>query len=180
MRWRHPFRSFFITVCALLVPLAAAATTIVPADFADMVSGSQTIVHGRVVDVRAQATSGRKSIESIVTIAVLDAIKGPASARVVFRVPGGQIGRYRRTMVGAPEFAEGDEVVLFLSGRTPALPTPFGLSQGVYRVSRSAAQALVTPLLTERAGRVVRGDPARRPLTMDAFARRVRAEMERP
>jgi hypothetical protein len=90
------------------------------------------------------------------------------------------MGRYRRVTVGAPQFAEGDEVVLFLSGRAPALPMPFGLSQGVYRVTRDTRQALVTPLVTEGAARVVRGDPARRPLTIDAFARQVRALVERP
>jgi hypothetical protein len=179
MRFGDLFRLSFVATGILLIPLVSAATTIVPADFAEMVAGSQTIVHGRVTDVRAQATAGRRSIESLVTIAVLDAIKGTASGQVVFRVPGGRIGRYRRVTVGAPEFAPGDEVVLFLSGRAPAMPMPFGLNQGVYRVNRTAAQALVTPLLTEAAGRVVRGDPARRPLPVEAFARRVRAEMER-
>ncbi|MNC86826.1 hypothetical protein D3C83_25090 [compost metagenome] len=94
---------------------------------------------------------------------------------MVFRVPGGQIGRYRRVMVGAPEFRAGDEVVMFLDGRPPVVPTPFGLSQGVYRVRRSGGSAVVTPAPVLGGGRIVRGDPARRPLSVDAFARQVRA-----
>jgi hypothetical protein len=156
------------------------ATTILPAAFAEMVAGSPLIVHGTVVDVRAQTTAGRRAIESIVTVAVLEPLKGAATGRVVFRVPNGQLGRYRRITVGAPEFTAGDEVVLFLDGRPPIVPMPFGLNQGVYRVNRVNGQAMVTPLLSAGAGRIVRGDPARRPLTIDAFARHVRALTGQP
>jgi hypothetical protein len=176
---RQLFRFLLLGMLTLL-PLAASATTILPTDFPEMVAASPTIVHGRVVDVHAQTTAGRRSIESLVTVAVIDPIKGPAASRIVFRVPGGEIGRYRRVVVGAPEFATGEEVVIFLSGQAPAVPAPFGLNQGVYRVTRAGGQAMVTPLVAAAAGRVVRGDPARRPLTIEAFTRQVRAIVERP
>jgi hypothetical protein len=176
---RQLFRFLLLAVLTLL-PLAAGATTILPTDFPGMVAGSPVIVHGRVVAVHAQTTAGRRSIESLVTIAVLDPIKGPAANQIVFRVPGGEIGRYRRVVVGAPEFVAGEEVVLFLSGQGPSVPAPFGLNQGVYRVTRASGQAMVTPLVSAAAGRIVRGDPARRPLTIEAFARHVRAIVERP
>ena len=150
---------------------------IVPADFAEMVAGSQTVVHGRVVDVRSQMVGDRRTIESVVTVAVQETIKGEPGASVVMRVPGGQIGRYRRFTVGAPSFTPGDEVVLFLSGRPPAMPMPFGMSQGVYRVSRSAdgRQIVAAPAAAE--GRIVRGDPARRPVDVSTFVQQVRAAM---
>jgi hypothetical protein len=80
-------------------------------------------------------------------------------------------------MVGAPAFAGGEEVVLFLRGRAPAVPMPFGMSQGVYRVARASdGRVMVTPpVVADSPGRVVRGDPARRPLEMSVFARDVRA-----
>lgn len=158
---------------------AASATVIIPADFAEMVAGSQTVVHGRVVEVRSQMVGDRRTIESVVTVAVDEAIKGEPGATVVMRVPGGQIGRYRRFMVGAPSFTPGEEVVLFLTGRPPAIPRPFGLSQGVYRISRGAdGRAVVAaPLAVE--GRVVRGDPARRAVDVSSFVQQVRAAMGR-
>ena len=92
-----------------------------------------------------------------------------------------EVGRYRRVLVGAPEFVEGDEVVVFLEGRPPLLPSVFGLSQGVYRVTRDAAARVMVmpPRMAASDGRVVRGDPARVPLSMDAFAREVTAALER-
>ena len=156
---------------------ALSATVIVPAEFTEMVNGSQVIVHGVVTGVQAHLVGNRRTIESVVTVRVVDALKGEAAPTTVFRVPGGQVGGYRRVMVGAPEFSEGDEVVLFLAGRAPAMPMPFGLNQGVYRVARTVGGATVRPLIGE--GRVVRGDPARRPVAVDAFAAAVRAIVER-
>jgi len=159
------------------------ATVEVPVEFGEMVLGSQLVVHGRVIDVRSQQTGDRRSIETIVTLAVTDALKGRPGADVTFRLPGGEVGRYRRLMVGVPRFTAGDEVVVFLRGRTPVLPTVFGLSQGLFRVARGAdGRALVAPAPLSApatgAERVVRGDPARRPVALDVFARDVRARVE--
>jgi len=172
-------RGAWLVAVTILLSTALHATTVAPADFAEMVNGSQVIVHGSVVDVRAQASGGRSTIETLITVSVVTTLKGHSPSAVVFRVPGGQIGRYRRVMVGVPTFTAGEEVVLFLSGHAPAMPMPFGLHQGVYRVARSTGRAMVSPVVPDGAGRVVRGDPARRPLALDAFARDVRAIVER-
>ena len=103
---------------------------------------------------------------------------------MTFRVPNGQVGRYRRVLIGAPEFSRGDEVIVFLQGRMPAIPTLYGLSQGVYRVVRVARAAPVviqTPVSAQGTGteRVVRGDPVRRPMPVEAFVRHVHTVLER-
>jgi hypothetical protein len=147
------------------------------------VTGAETIVHGRVVEVRSTLGGPRRVIESFVTLAVIESLKGAAGATVTFRVPNGQVGRYRRVVIGAPEFVQGDEVVVFLRGRPPGVPSPFGLSQGVYRIVRDGdARAFVTPPAVSRgiaAERVVRGDPVRRPMPVAAFAREVLGVLER-
>jgi hypothetical protein len=168
---------------ACVLPVLAHATVQLPVEFGEMVQGSQLVVHGRVVDVRSQQTGDRRSIETLVTVAVTDALKGRPGDTVSFRLPGGEVGRIRRVIVGVPRFAAGDDVIVFLRGRAPALPTIFGLSQGLYRVMRTAdGRAVVAPapLMAPAAGaeRVVRGDPARQPLALDAFAREVRARAE--
>ena len=158
----------------------ASATVVLPADFTTVVTESGVIVHGRVLTVESRLVGPQRVIESVVTLAVLQSLKGGAAETVSFRVPNGQVGRYRRVLVGAPEFVEGDEVVVFLSGRPPALPSIFGLSQGVYRVTRDAGARVMVmpPRLAASDGRVVRGDPARVPLPIDTFAREVRAALE--
>jgi hypothetical protein len=166
-------------LAALAVPMSA--MVVLPAEFSEMVTSSELVVRGRVVGIRPQLVGDRRTIETVITVAVLDALKGQPGETVYFRVPGGQIGRYRRFMVGAPEFVSGEEVVLFLKGRPPVVPFPFGLSQGVYRVVRDAdGRSLVTPpAVAEGAGRVVRGDPSRRPLELSVFASQVRTIAER-
>jgi hypothetical protein len=142
----------------MLMSRGVSALTVLPTSFTEMVNGSQLIVHGRVVDVRSQATGGRRTIESVVTVAVIESFKGNTAREVMFRMPNGEVGRYRHIVVGAPEFAPGQEVVLFLAGGAPALPMPFGLSQGVFRVTQGAdGRSIVASL------------------TVTDFARRVRA-----
>jgi hypothetical protein len=151
----------WVTIAATLMGTPVSGLTLLPASFNEMVNASQLIVHGRIVEVRSQAINGRRSIESVITVAVIDTFKGSTGREVTFRMPNGEIGRYRHVVVGAPEFAPGQEVVLFLAGRAPALPLPFGLSQGVFRVSHGAdGRAVVASL----------------PVT--DFARRVRAAAE--
>jgi hypothetical protein len=172
-----------LTLALLLIASPAYATVYVPVDFSEMVTTSKFIVHGRVIDVHSEPTMDRSAIATYITIEVEQPLKGNARDSITFRVPGGEVGRYRRVVVGAPRFTRGDEVIVFLTSRGPSIPFLFGLSQGVYRVSRATGRALVTPLVLTaegaEAGRVVRGDPARRPLALDDFAREVRAVVER-
>lgn len=165
--------TWLIAACACAAGAPLSATTLVPADFAQMARESEVIVRGTVVNLRSQMTGPRRTIETVITLSVADTIKGTAGAQTVFRVPGGRVGRLRRVMIGAPDFTTGDEVILFLKGRAPAIAMPYGLSQGVYRIARRAGGAVVTPAVAAAAGRVVRGDPSRRPLDPEAFARQV-------
>ncbi len=154
------------------------ATTLVPAEFGQMARESELIVRGTVVSVEGQTVGPLRAIETLVTLRVADTLKGTPTAETVFRVPGGRVGRYRRVMVGAPEFAAGDEVILFLKGRAPAIAMPYGLSQGVYRVARNGGKAAVTSAVVTGSGRVARGDPSRRPLDPQSFARQVKSALD--
>ena len=180
---RHGLR-LSCALCLVILILCLdgiSATVVLPTDFATVVTESGLIVHGRVTSVESHLVGPQRAIESVVTVAVIQSLKGDTAGMVSFRVPNGQVGRYRRVLVGAPEFTAGDEVVVFLQGRPPALPSVFGLNQGLYRVGRdAAARAMVMPpRMNSGDGRVVRGDPARVALPIDTFAREVRAVMER-
>lgn len=149
----------------VFVSAVATATVLLPADLQTAVTESGVIVHGRVVDVRSAVTAPPHGIETFVTVAVVEALKGNPGSSVTFRVPSGQVGRYRRVVVGAPEFVAGDEVVVFLRGQAPAMPALFGLTQGVYRVARQTGRPTVA----------TRGDTARGRIPLEMFAGEVGA-----
>jgi hypothetical protein len=174
----------------LLIPLllgfvpALSATVLIPAEFREIVSGSQIIVYGRVSEVRAEWLDGRRRIESVITLDASSFYRGTAARSVTFRVPGGQIGRYKSVTVGAPEFKAGDEVVLFLKAQGPSMPHVFGLNQGVFRVNvdqRTGRRTVMQPILMSRGTapqRVVRGARDRQPLPLDQFAAQVRTVLQ--
>ena len=173
-------RIVFSLLTALALAPALGATVIVPAEFREVVAGSQIIVVGRVSDVRAEWADGRRRIDTHVTVDVSSQLKGAPESEVTFLVPGGQIGRYRSIMIGAPMFASGEEVVLFLNARD-GVRSVFGLNQGVYRVRRNSAtgqRVVIPPALLARGDlpeTVRRGAATRVPLALDAFSQQVRA-----
>ena len=157
------------------------ASVIVPADLPALVREAQSIVLGRVVDVRGVVRPGTRRIDTYVVFQVDDALKrAPDQARstIVFRTLGGVLGRYRTVVHGSPVFAAGDEAVIFL-GRGTA-PFPIGLSQGVFRVRRDAANGerriLPPPMLIDpaRTMSVKRGDGSRVPIQVETFMSMVR------
>lgn len=177
-------RSLLALLAAAAVAAAVApvrATVLVPADLTELSRSASAIVRGTVSLVRSEWADGRRRVETIVTVSVDQALKGGLTGDVSFKVPGGDMGRYRSVMIGAPTFREGEEVILFLGGQGPALPYLLGLGQGVYRVhrdSRTGEARVVTPAWfadAESAVRVQRGTADPRGVSVDAFASRVRA-----
>lgn len=160
----------------LSIPLDA--TVIIPASLQALATEAQTIVAGRVTEVRAQVRPNRRRVDSYVVFAVDDSLKGAAGASIVFKTLGGQSGRYRTIVHGAPVFAPGDEAVVFL-GRG-AVPYPIGLSHGVFRVRPdriSGERRIIAPpmLLDPRGALTVRrGDGTRVPLSVGEFTALVR------
>jgi hypothetical protein len=177
-------------VASVLVTSVASATVLVPAEFSEIVGGSEIIAYARVVDVRPEWADGRRWIDSVVTADVVSYLKGGSEETITFKVPGGRLGRYRSVVVGAPVFARGDEAVLFLKSNKAhgdGLPDVFGLNQGVFRVKvdpRTGQKMVVPPpvMATPPAAdgepqAVKRGSVDRRPLAFDAFGARVRDVM---
>jgi hypothetical protein len=179
-------RHWALTMLAVSFTVRLAhATVLLPADLSDLVAESTAIVHGRILDVRAEWAEGRRRIDSFVTLGAATYLKGSLGSSVTFKVPGGQLGAYRSVMVGAPSFAVGDEVILFLGNRGPSVPYVLGLSQGVFRVVTDPATGgrfvVPPPLLSQAAEpqRIVRGDGSRRPPSIERFAADVRALVAR-
>lgn len=172
-----------IAILSLAALVAAAApvrgVVVVPATFEELVRESVAVLHGRVTQVDGRWTSDRRTIESVVTLEVTDTWKGGETSTATFLVPGGEAGGRLLVIPGAPVFRAGDEVVVFLRGRAPALPQLVGLSLGVYRVAASRdGGRLVIPTPVSAAavpGPVTRGTASRAVRPLAAFAADVRA-----
>ena len=168
----------------LMLPMLAAplgATVLIPADLGELSRDAIAIARGRVAALDAQWSEDRGTSETLVTLQVESYLKGSLGATLRFRVPGGELGRFRSIVVGAPEFAVDQRIVVFLGARGPSVPFVLGMSQGVFRVSRAADNSgwLVTsPVFvaptTGTATRLVRGDQSRRPLALADFEQTVR------
>ncbi len=161
------------------IPAAVRATVIVPADFRDIVNGSDIIAYGRVLDLTVERGDDLKRIDTLVTLQVGTYLKGGPGATIVFTVPGGEIGRFRNVMVGAPRFIVGEEAIVFLNVRGSERPFVFGLNQGVFRIRIDdlTKRRVVTPAALMARGDVadivVRGTAARRPVPLETFGAQV-------
>jgi hypothetical protein len=191
---RQPRAAGLVAACALVASLGVArrvqATVVVPAGVTELATEARAIAHGRVVRIDTRQTEGRR-VERLVTVQVFDYLKGGLGNVVQLQLPGGTFGRYTTIMIGAPDVAEGDEVVLFLGQRDgDALPYVLGFHQGLYRLvtDPSTGERFVMPPPVQGTGidaagqavPVTRGDVNRRPPTLDEFRATIAAALKAP
>lgn len=177
--WRR-VRMVWVVVLASAVAARAGATVLIGADLGELTRDARAIARGRVVAIDAQWTDDRRTIETLVTLEVERYLKGSLGGTLQFRVPGGELGRFRSIVVGAPVFALDERVVVFLGAQGPSIPHVLGLSQGVFRVAQAGDRDrwMVTPAPfgpSTATVRLARGDANRRPLPLAVFERRVAA-----
>jgi hypothetical protein len=177
------------SVVVLLLAVSSAARLgamlAVPAAIGTLVEDAQVIVHGRVVQLQGRAGSDGLGIETLVTLQTTSYLKGDLGREFTFVARGGQLGRYRSIVSGASRFVEGEEVLLFLGAKPPAIPHVIRLGQGAFRVSvdrRTGAKTIRRQPLagtTTTWQRVQRGAGPPDGLSLEAFGALVRAAMEK-
>jgi hypothetical protein len=169
-------RKAFAIGVFLFAGIPAAAVTVAPLSFEQLVKTSAVVVVARVLDVRGEFIAEGRAIESVVTVSVLKGLKGGAPATLQFIVPGGRAGRYLNLIPESPTFTAGDVAVIFLTSRGARLPITTGLTQGVYRVQRGSGEMMVMPPLLDHENKpIVRGDVQRKPISLNSFEASVRA-----
>jgi hypothetical protein len=174
-------RRILIAIVFSFISGVAGATVLIPADLGELSRDARAIARGRIVALDAQWTDGRRGIETVVTLETEAYLKGNLGETIQFRVPGGSLGRFRNIVVGAPQFAVGQRVILFLGARGPTVPFVLGLSQGVFRLAQNGGgDWMVTPpaVLPTMQGPIVRGNLTMRAAPLADFEREVRALAE--
>lgn len=106
--------SAFLLAIGLTSARPGAATTAVAISDRDLVASSRAIVIGEVRGGESQRHGGH--IYTYVAIDVEEALKGPfhEGQEIVLRQLGGTVGDVNATVSGAPQFRQGERVLLFL------------------------------------------------------------------
>lgn len=171
-----------VAVAVALGGGALTATEAVPTAFRVVVTEATLIVRGRITEVRSVVVPG-SGIASVGTVAIDAVLKGQADTFVSIWVPGGQIGRDRFVMIGAPTLRPGQQALFFLKRGADNRLRPVGLGMGIFAIHAApgTGQPVVNPPLvvgrTASAGAVLRGDPRRRSMTVQEFESLVRLVM---
>lgn len=141
-----------LALIVVMMPVTATATTLRALTLPELVAASALVVHARVVGAtdRVVRTPSGLAPRTRARFAVIAALHGEAprgelalEADVGTYAPGA-----RRTRLGVPRFATGDEVVLFLR-RDGARFAPVAMGQGVFRVLRRGDVAVCTRALDD-------------------------------
>jgi hypothetical protein len=123
-------------VSLALGPPMAKAGSVVPMSLDVVSDHAGQVIAGKIASIRSYWADNPRRIESEVVFEQVDYLKGalPDSGST-FRltVPGGTVGQMGMRIAGAPEFATGQEWVLFLLPTYKTFPV-VGLSQGAFRI----------------------------------------------
>ena len=95
-----------------------------------LVARSDTIVAGEVLDMRSSWTADRREIFTTVTLRPDRRFKGGERSLIRFRIPGGTVGDTRLEVTHSPEFAVGEQALVFLAGESGRLPRVVGGEAG--------------------------------------------------
>jgi hypothetical protein len=129
-----------LALLMLLPAIPARATLAAPASVEELARSSQAVVRGRVARVASRWSEDQRRIFTYVDVDVASAWRGAPGPRATVIVPGGIVGGIGQRVDGAPGFAKGEEVVLFLSEAEEGAYRVTGLAQGKFKVDGGAAR----------------------------------------
>src|SRR5215472_1832866 len=110
--WRSAFISIAIIISA--AGLAQATTVVIPSDD-QLIVESRAIIRARVVSVSTSYDAATDRVWTYVRLRVRAVFKGDIrSSEIVIKQFGGQAGDHVTMLYGAPRFAAGEGVFLFL------------------------------------------------------------------
>ncbi|MBX3270022.1 MAG: hypothetical protein KF729_07155 [Sandaracinaceae bacterium] len=122
-----------------LVTASASATVMIEYALEELVGGADAVVHATVVQSRVRMVldgEGGMAPETLTTLRVHEWIAGPGGATVELRELGGVYPGGGLRYDGTPEYAVGEEVVVFLERRheAPHDLRTLGMAQGKFIV----------------------------------------------
>lgn len=168
---------------ALAAPRTATATVVQALTLEEKCRIAPVIVHAIVERVEAEWEEPGASVQTIITVRVLEPLKGGGEkgARLTIYQGGGQIGEFRQTASGSSSWELGEEAVLFLEPTGPYL-VEIGIGIGKYGISSNGKDRWVTHAPHVAGARFERGQPMKiapiepiQPVLLPKFLKQVRS-----
>ncbi len=133
--------SFLASALIAAVVSIASATTVIPPTFEQLVNEADTIFQGTVSNVQSEwtGTGSDRHIQTRVTFAVEDAIKGRPGSSYTVSMLGGTVGDRTMEVTDAPQFKVGDRDILFVEHNGTQFIPLVGIMHGRFRVQREQA-----------------------------------------
>jgi hypothetical protein len=92
-----------------------------PADVESLAAVSDAVVRAQVTSRASSWSRGGGLITTTVVLHTLEAWKGAPGEQVTLVVEGGSVGEWTQSVSGGAQFADGEEVVVFLRRRAPGI-----------------------------------------------------------
>lgn len=188
----HLRRLFLAAAAALAIaaPGVALATVMREASVPQLAHDAEVVARGRVAKTESRVSGDGMRLFTVVTLDVAEAWKGAPGKTVQIQVPGGSRNGIGQIVQGAPQFREGEDVVVFLRGpgarastaRAPQVPLRVvAMAQGKFEVARDEAGAEVAAPnlegveLVQPGTNEVRAAVRPAPIRVDELKRQVKA-----
>jgi uncharacterized protein YceK len=128
-------QAFALLLAVLFAAQVSTATTAVMLTDEDLIASSRIILIGDVQSVKAQWDADHQTINTYVKVNVTRLLKGQLQNQtIVFKQLGGRVGDEATVIFGAPEYAAGQQVLLFLDTRQDGTLRVAHLFQGKYDI----------------------------------------------
>jgi hypothetical protein len=141
-------RLLALVAVAALAALPLSASTFISMSETELLSSSQAVVQGKVLDVRSFWNDERTVIVTEARVLVDDLVAGQAPSVVVVRTFGGQVGDQVIVAHGFPTFQAGEQVLLYLTPDGADFRVT-GYRLGQYRIRDTAKGRIAVPTLEE-------------------------------
>jgi hypothetical protein len=126
-------KSLFLA--AILAATPALGAEAVALSVEGLTRASDSVVRGQVRKMTAVLSDDGRRIFTLVDVDVFSTWRGDRVASVQLIVPGGEVGGMGQRVDGAPAFAGGEEVVVFLNRAEAGGYRVAGLAQGKFSVA---------------------------------------------
>jgi hypothetical protein len=127
--------------CIFAIVSSAAATTVIPPSFDELVAQAEVIFQGQVTKVESQwaGEGAERHIVSYITFKVEEALKGNPGQNYTMRMLGGTVDGETMAVSDAPKFKVGDDDILFVQNNGTQFIPLVGIMHGRFHVRHDQA-----------------------------------------